>query len=103
MSKPKFEIIKSDLICSWKYKISCKSDCAICYNSLSSNSVPDLQNGIDSEIQVGSCGHAFHSNCINPWIKSNPRCPLCSNDWINCTPSKFLKKYSWNEDKEKIS
>ena len=91
MSKPKFEIIKSDLICSWKYKISCKSDCAICYNSLSCSSVPDFQKGNDSSIRIGNCGHSFHFGCISPWVRSNPRCPLCSQPWVDATPERYCR------------
>lgn len=26
------------------------------------------------------CGHIFHSKCINPWIFTNPTCPICRKD-----------------------
>ena len=53
MSK-KFEIINTDIICSWTYNLSKNTDCAICYNSLSCSSVPDFQKGNDSSIRIGN-------------------------------------------------
>ena len=76
MSK-KFEVLSAKLISSWNYKLQ-NSDCAICYASISSSSVHDLQRGKESSIVVGKCGHSFHNGCLGPWLKSNPRCPLCS-------------------------
>lgn len=23
------------------------------------------------------CGHKFHKNCVVPWLKENPKCPMC--------------------------
>ena len=79
MSK-KFEVLSAKLICTWNYKLQ-NTDCAICYASISSSSVPDLQKGKESTIVVGKCGHSFHNGCLGPWLKSNPRCPLCSCQW----------------------
>lgn len=32
-------------------------------------------------IQEGFCGHKFHMHCISKWVKTNPICPMCSQDW----------------------
>ena len=80
MSK-RFNITKATIISTWNYKVSHNTDCPICYNNISSTSVTDLDKGQDSTIKTNCCGHAFHTNCIDPWIKNNPRCPLCVIDW----------------------
>ena len=81
----KFEVLSAKLIGAWSYKLQ-NTDCAICYASISSSSVPDLQRGKESYVVVGKCGHSFHSGCLGPWLKSNPRCPLCSCHWEDKTP-----------------
>ncbi|VUZ56150.1 unnamed protein product [Hymenolepis diminuta] len=42
-------------------------ECAICLNSL----LPT------SHLQVLSCAHTFHSECILQWILNNRSCPVC--------------------------
>lgn len=29
----------------------------------------------------GACGHAFHSCCMDQWLKRTPTCPLCRRKW----------------------
>ena len=82
----RFNIKKVNIMATWSYHICSNTDCSICYNSLSCSSVPDFQNGKDSRIKVGKCGHAFHEDCLNPWIENNPRCPICVSDWVDTTP-----------------
>ena len=45
-------------------------DCSICYNALSANTF-----GL-------TCGHAYHTNCINNWVytHSGDSCPMCRSD-----------------------
>ncbi|VAH18062.1 E3 ubiquitin-protein ligase ATL4-like [Triticum dicoccoides] len=32
----------------------------------------------DDELRLlPACRHAFHSSCVDPWLRSNPSCPLC--------------------------
>ena len=87
----KFEVIDANLIATWRYKLQ-NSDCAICFSSLSSPSVIDLQKGNDSEIVIGICGHSYHNICITPCLRENNRCPLCSSKWEDNTPTKFSNK-----------
>jgi hypothetical protein len=41
------------------------SSCAVCTELLG------------RDLSVLSCGHVFHSPCINDWLKQKPNCPLC--------------------------
>lgn len=45
--------------------------CAICQDTLTSE-----QEGR----KLNACGHWFHRNCIDTWLESNPRCPVCRHD-----------------------
>ncbi|CAG9537967.1 unnamed protein product [Cercopithifilaria johnstoni] len=34
------------------------------------------------ELRVLFCGHEFHPKCVDPWLISNRRCPLCQYDVV---------------------
>lgn len=43
-------------------------DCAVCQSAFSD----------DDELRLlPACRHAFHSRCVDPWLRANPSCPLC--------------------------
>ena len=42
--------------------------CAIC------------QEGVTSATRLRTCGHCFHSDCIDQWLGINTRCPVCRHD-----------------------
>jgi E3 ubiquitin-protein ligase ATL4 len=43
-------------------------DCAVCQSAFRD----------DDELRLlPACRHAFHSRCVDPWLRSNPSCPLC--------------------------
>ena len=73
----KFIINDIKLINSWAYNLSTNVDCTICRCNLNINSIYNLEKGLDSKIKKGICGHTFHEECIDMWIKNNKYCPIC--------------------------
>ncbi|KAJ0657517.1 putative transcription factor C2H2 family [Helianthus annuus] len=46
------------------------SSCSICLVDYKPEDVVRL---------LPDCGHLFHCNCIDTWLKANPTCPVCRN------------------------
>ena len=74
-------INNNKLISSWSYNLDKNSDCTICRSSLNSDSIYNIEKGIRSTLSRGLCGHMFHTECIDPWLKNNIKCPICSQDY----------------------
>ena len=83
IKKPKFTINNINIIGTYGYNLPNNTDCTICRCSLNESSIYNQEKGIDSIVVIGSCGHSFHQECINPWISDrNKHCPICSKIWI---------------------
>ncbi|GMT18358.1 hypothetical protein PFISCL1PPCAC_9655, partial [Pristionchus fissidentatus] len=53
--------------------VSCGQErCSICLD--------DFVDGV--QLRVLFCGHEFHSACVDPWLLSKRRCPLCQFDVV---------------------
>lgn len=64
-------------------------ECVICKRSLydpSYTMISDNKNILnDTEILIGKCGHIFHSDCLNGWLKTNYCCPIDKIKWsLHC-------------------
>ena len=89
MSNSRFEIRNIKVLTSWRNNLPLNTDCTICRCSLHEDSIEYQNKGITSYIIVGECGHSFHRECLNGWIKDNPRCPICNEKWSFQTDKKF--------------
>lgn len=72
-------------------------ECSICFEEILNNDLKSLK-----------CGHYFHKNCIDSWLKINPICPYCreyTNNYFECyLKTKYLqKKCRIYVDEEKFS
>ena len=81
MNQTKFKIKNLKLISTCCYNVEKNIDCTICRCNLNLNSLHS-NNNEESIIITGVCGHSFHYECINPWIKNQPNCPICSTQWL---------------------
>lgn len=45
------------------------------------------QESVEQGTRIRSCGHSFHSQCIQQWFQQNPRCPMCRHDIRDLQPS----------------
>lgn len=80
--KPRIEITSTKLITSWMYNTVCH-ECAYCKHSLLQSSPDFYAEGNISTISTGKCGHSFHHECINAWLKKSHTCPVCRQKWVD--------------------
>ncbi len=78
-----FTISSIKMISSWSYVLDKNTDCTICRNHINSDSIYAIDKGTRSKVTTGLCGHMFHEECITPWIKTNIKCPICSEKYLN--------------------
>ena len=79
--KPRFVIEKCSLVTQWAWD-TINDCCPICRNSVNEDSITNENNSeLNSVVVVGMCGHAFHYECIDRWLKNSKNCPLCNSTW----------------------
>jgi len=59
--------------------------CGICRNPFDGCPPEAKHPGDDSPVVWGTCGHAFHLQCVTKWLSSQAqteqRCPICRRNW----------------------
>ena len=81
-------------VAMWSWDI-CTDTCAICRNKLTEPSIeyqanPTQTNEAGLSIAWGCCGHVFHLDCIQRWLKTRNTCPICSKEWEFAKIEKIL-------------
>ena len=81
-----FVIKKWEAVATWKLGEGMNDKCALCRNKLTEPSIHGYLNPEGNkeskQIAYGQCGHRFHLDCIQRYLKFKGTCPICKKDWV---------------------
>jgi hypothetical protein len=69
-TKKMYSGTSKDIKSLWHDYNSDIDNCAICIESMDDNMIK----------KKTKCGHVFHEDCIQPWLREHKECPLCKTD-----------------------
>lgn len=78
------EIVSIDFMVPWSFKTSDQHDnCAICRKNLMEPSHEDIKKNKEIHaVSTGQCGHSFHAECVDQWVKTGQIiCPIDKTPW----------------------
>lgn len=79
-------VLSIDPVAVWKWKVK-NTNCPICKISLNEAGVGIMSNEPHSNYSIyttvweSACGHSYHQDCIEKWLKIRQVCPLCNESW----------------------
>ena len=79
------------ILTCWSNNLKSNTDCTICRNDLNIPSLYAKNESDDPVLCEGICTHTFHKECIEPWLKTNKHCPICSSQWFFKDKNKDMK------------
>lgn len=79
------KLVRWEPVCLWTWTTS-TTTCAICRNDIDQPSIeyeanPCENTSVGLNIAFGDCGHTYHLDCIQRWLKTRTACPLCNATW----------------------
>jgi len=88
------KITDLELFATWKY--NSKNTNCICGRTLCLPTVSQIEkkNIYRDDITFGECGHAFHTECINSYLKTNNN--MCPYDRLPFIKSEIKNKIKYN-------
>lgn len=86
------QILNINLVATWDYETNNKE--CVCNRSLHLPTVNQIENKniYRNDITFGECGHGFHTECINSYLKTyNNMCPHDRLPFIKCKNNYKIK------------